>query len=132
MSERSNLRAESFVPLLATIRDTLLKHDFIAQGTVAAELIDLTHLESPEFVKKLQGGEVWGSAGSIADEAGLRPSFDVVDAETERDSVELRHALIQLADQMREQGISSERSDLVAKAFRRGLEMLESRGDEPR
>ena len=121
MSQRSDLQPESFVPLLSRIRDILLKHGFIAQGTVAAELVDLANLKSPEFVKKLQGGEVWGSAGSIADEAGLRPSFDPVDSETERDSVELRRALIQLADQMREQGVSFERSDLVARAFHRGL-----------
>jgi hypothetical protein len=78
MSQRFGFQPGSFVPLLSTIRDILFKHGLIAQGTVAADLVDLAHLESPEFARRLQGGEVWGSAGSIADEAGLRPSFDPV------------------------------------------------------
>jgi hypothetical protein len=122
MSERNNFRPESFVPLLERIRDILLKHDFISQGTHAAELIDLAHLGSEEFVTLLQIGGVWGSAGSIADSVDLRKSFDPVDAETERDSLELTRALIQLADQMREQGIGSEGSEFIAKLFRRGLQ----------
>lgn len=129
-SDPRNIDPKAFVPLLEGIRDILLKHDFVAQGTVAAELVDLAHLESPEFVNMLRGGAVWGSAGSIADLAGLRRSLEPVDDETERDSVELRRVLIQLADEMREQGVSSEGSDFVASAFRRGFE-LESHREDP-
>jgi hypothetical protein len=118
-------------PSLRGFATSFLKHHFLAQGPFAADLVDLAHLQSPDFVKRLNEGEVWGSPGSIADVAGLRP-FDPVDAETERDSVELRRSLIELADQMREQGISSERPDVVARAFREGLEMHESGGDMPR
>jgi hypothetical protein len=122
MGEWTNFRPESFVPVLERIRDILLEHDFVSQGTHAAELIDLAHLESEEFVRLVQIGRVWGSAGSIADSIGLNKSLDPVDAETERDSVELTRALIQLADQMREQGIESEGSEFIAKLFRRGLQ----------
>jgi hypothetical protein len=120
MSEPAEL--ESFVPLLDAIRDILLRYDYLAQATVMAELIDAAHLDSGNFAGELGGGEVWGSAGSVADVVGLRHSLDPVDAETERDSLELRRVLIRLADQMKAQGISSEGSEFVASAFRRGLE----------
>lgn len=113
---------ESFVPLLDAIRDILLRHDFIGQATYVADLIDLAHLRSSDFASKLGGGKIWGSAGSVADGVDLRPSRDPVDAETERDSIELTRLLIQLAEQMKAQGISSERSEFVAHVFGEGLE----------
>lgn len=113
---------ESFVPLLEAIRDIFLRHDFIGQATCVADLIDLAHLQSSNFASKLGGGEMWGSAGSVADEAGLRHSLGPVEDETVRDSLELTRLLIQLAEQMKAQGISSERSEFVARAFGRGLE----------
>jgi pyruvate/2-oxoglutarate/acetoin dehydrogenase E1 component len=91
-----------------------------------ADLIDLAQLQSSNFARKLGGGEVWGSAGSIADVVDLRHTLDPVDAETERDSLELRRLLIRLAEQMKAQGISSEGSEFVASAFRRGLERRRS------
>jgi hypothetical protein len=81
---------ESFVPLLDAIRDILLRHDYLAQATWVADLIDLAHLQSSNFARELGGGEMWGSAGSVADVVGLRHSLDPVDAEAERDSLELR------------------------------------------
>jgi len=116
------LEPESFVPLLDAIRDILLRHDFIAQATYVADLIDLAHLQSSDFASKLGGGKIWGSAGSVADGVGLQPSSDPVDAETERDSIELTRLLIQLAEQMKAQGISSEGSEFVAHVFGSGLE----------
>jgi hypothetical protein len=74
---------------------------------------------------------MWGSAGSVADVVGLRHSLDPVDAETERDSLELRRLLIRLAEEMRAQGISSEGSEFVASAFRCGLEWRRRREREP-
>jgi len=123
MSDTSGaLEPERFVPLLDAIRDILLRHDFIGQAILVAELIDLAHLQSSNFASRLSGGEMWGSAGSVADGVDLRPSMDPVDAHTERDSLELTRLLIQLADQMKAQGISSERSEFVAHVFGRGLE----------
>lgn len=116
------LEPQSFVPLLDAIRDILIRHDYIGQATLVADLIDLAHLRSSNFAGKLGGGEMWGSAGSVADGVDLRPSMDPVDAETERDSVELTRLLIQLAEQMKAQGISSKRSEFVAHVFGRGLE----------
>jgi hypothetical protein len=110
---------ESFVPLLEAIRDILLRHDYFAQGTWVADLIDLAHLQSSNFVGELGGG---GSAGSVADVVDLRHSLDPVDAETERDSLELTRLLIRLGEQMKTKGISSEGSEFVASGFRRGLE----------
>jgi hypothetical protein len=103
---RRDQEPESFVPLLERIRDLLLKHDFLAQATVVAGLIDLAHLEDPSFADRLGGGGLWGSAGSVADIVDLRRSQEPVDPETERDSVQLIHALIQLGDDMRAQGIA--------------------------
>lgn len=125
------LEPESFVPLLERIRDILLKHEFLAQATVVADLIDLAHLEADTFAERLGGGAVWGSAGSVADIVGLRRSLEPVDANTERDSIELMHTLIRLADQMRAQGIASEGSEFVGRGFRRGLDMLRAREPEP-
>jgi hypothetical protein len=93
---------------------------------MVAELIDLAHLQSSNFAGVLGGGEMWGSAGSVADVVGLRHSLDPVDAGTERDSLELRRLLIRLAEQMKVQGISSEASEFVSNAFRRGLERRRS------
>ena len=101
MTPETPLEPESFVPLLERIRDLLLKHDFLAQATVVAGLIDLAHLEDPSFADRLGGGELWGSAGSVADIVDLRRSLEPVDPETERDSVQLIHELIQLADDSR-------------------------------
>jgi hypothetical protein len=117
---------ESFVPLLDAIRDILLRHDYLAQATWVADLIDLAHLQSSNFARELGGGEMWGSAGSVADVVGLRHSLDPVDAEAERDSLELRRLLIRLAEQMKAQGISSEASEFVANSIRRGLERRRS------
>jgi len=113
---------ESFVPILDAIRDILLRHDYLAQATRVADLVDLAHLQSSDFARKLGEGGMWGSSGSVADIVDLRPSLDPVNAAKERDSLELRRHLIRLADQMKAQGISSEGSEFVAKAFRRGLE----------
>jgi hypothetical protein len=117
--------------LLDAIREILLRHDFMAQATWVADLIDLAHLRSSNFVKKLGGGAIWGSAGSVADVVDLRPSLDPVDAETRQDSLELQRLLIRLADQMKAQGVSSEGSEFVADAFRRGLERRRRREREP-
>lgn len=76
------------------IRDILLKHEYMALATRVAELIDLAQLQSSNFAEKMGGGEMWGSVGSVADVVGLRDSLDPVDAETERDSLELRRLLI--------------------------------------
>lgn len=122
---------ESFVPLLDAIREILLRHDYLAQATWVANLIDLAHLQSSNFSEELGGGGMWGSAGSVADVVGLRHSLDPVDAETEQDSLELRRLLIRLAEQMKVQGISSEGSEFVATAFRRGLERRRRREGEP-
>jgi hypothetical protein len=70
------LEPESFVPLLERIRDILLKHEFLAQATVMAELIDFAHLEADSFADRLGGGKVWGSAGSVADIVDLRRSLE--------------------------------------------------------
>jgi hypothetical protein len=120
---------ESFVSLLDAIRDILLRHDYLAQATLVADLIDLAHLQSSDFADKLGYGGIWGSAGSVADVVDLRPSLDPVDAETRQDSLELQHLLIRLADQMKAQGISTKGSEFVADAFCRGLERRRSRGD---
>jgi hypothetical protein len=118
---------ERFVAILEAIREIFLKHEYIHHATLVADLIDLAHLDSPDLPRKLGEGGLWGSAGSVADVVGLRPSLDPVDAETERDSVELIRGLIRLADEMRAQGIASEVSEFVANAFRRGLEKRRSR-----
>ena len=130
MTPETPLEPESFVPLLERIRDLLLKHDFLAQATVVAGLIDLAHLEDPSFADRLGGGELWGSAGSVADIVDLRRSLEPVDPDTERDSVDLIHTLIRLAEDMRAQGIASERSEFVGNGFRRGLDVSRRRRRE--
>ncbi len=127
---RDALEPERFLPILERIRTILLDHEFSSQATVVADLIDLAHLKSSKFAEKLGGGEMWGSAGSVADAVGMGHSLEPVDTETERDSIELMRLLIRLADEMGEEGISSEGSHFVASAFRRGLEILRSRGLE--
>jgi hypothetical protein len=112
--------SERFVPLLEEMRDILLRHDYLAQATVLAELIDLAHLESTRFPERLREGEIWGSAGSVADVVDLQSSTNRLDAG--RDSIELTKSLIRLAEEMKAQGISSERVDFLADAYRRGVE----------
>jgi hypothetical protein len=129
MSDTDEFDPESFVSLLDAIRDILLRHDRLAQATLVADLIDLAHLHSSDFARKLGGGGIWGSAGSVADGVDLRPSLDPVDAETRQDSLELQRLLVRLGDQMKAQGISSRGSEFVGEAFRRGLERRRSRDD---
>jgi hypothetical protein len=82
MSDTDEVDPESFVSLLDAIRGILLPHDYLAQATLVADLIDLAHLHSSDFARKLGYGGMWGSAGSVADVVDLRPSLDPVDAET--------------------------------------------------
>ena len=49
---------------------------------MVAELIDLAHLEADSFADRLGGGEVWGSAGSVADIVDLRRSLGPGDPNT--------------------------------------------------
>jgi hypothetical protein len=49
-------KPESFIPQLETIRTTLIRHEYIDQATVLAELIDLAYLRSTRFPEKLRGG----------------------------------------------------------------------------
>lgn len=127
MTSEAPFQPESFVPLLEQIRDLLLKHDYLAQATVVAELIDLAHLEDPSFADRLGGGELWGSAGSVADIVDFRRSLEPVDPDTEQDSLQLTQALIQLADDMRTQGIASDGSEFIGNGYRRGLDVWRRR-----
>jgi len=120
--QRRRIESERLVLILERLRGLLLKYDFVDQATIAAELIDLAHLRSAAFVERISGGEVWGSAGSMADVIGLRGYVERPEDEMRRDSREYTRLLIDLADKMKAQGIASERSDFVADAFRRGLE----------
>lgn len=56
----------------------------------------------------------------MADVVDLQSSTNRPDAG--RDSIELTKSLIRLAEEMKAQGISSERVDFLADAFRRGVE----------
>jgi hypothetical protein len=122
--EKGRLKPERFVPILERLRDLLLKHHYFAQADVAAELIDLAHLESPKFVGKLQIGGIWGSSGSVADIIGLGDFVERPQEEVDRDSLECMRLLIRLADEMKAHGISTEGSELEAETLRVGLRRL--------
>jgi hypothetical protein len=117
---------ERFVPVLTELRDLLLKHELIESATFVAELIDLAHLDSEELPSRLQGGRVWGMGLADVSFAG---NVDGPEEELNADDVRFRHLLIQLANEMKAQGINTERSDVIAGALRRGLEMLREQGE---
>jgi hypothetical protein len=99
----------------------LLKHEFLAQATVMAELIDLAHLEAASFADRLGAEEYW-AAGSVADIVDLRRSLEPLDPDTRRDSLELIQTPIRLADPMRTQGSHRRDPNSWGNGFRRSLE----------
>ena len=120
------LEPERFVPILDALRSVLLKYDFIEDATFVAELIDLAYLESPDFARRLQGGRIWGKG--LADIA-FRGNVEGRQEDLRRNDVRYKQLLIQLADEMKAQGIASDGSEFVADAFRKGMEILRARGD---
>jgi hypothetical protein len=112
---------EAFTPDLHLLRRLLAKYGRAGQ----AEIIDrITTLgaegDSVRFVEALQGGAMWGGAGSVADAAWL--TDPPLPSEAQRDSVEFRRALVRIADEMESQGIASEGSRFIGGAFKRGLQ----------
>jgi hypothetical protein len=125
-SSTGKYEPERFVPIFNALRDLLLKHQLIESATFVAELTDLAHLEREELPSRLQGGGVWGMG--LADVA-FAGNVEGAEEELNADDVRFRHLLIQLANEMKAQGINSERSELIAGALRRGLEMLREQGE---
>ncbi len=98
---------EQFVPILVALRELLLKYDYFDQADVASELIDLAHLDSPEFPAMMRSGLVWGSAGSIADVAFAYNQSGPLE-QLRRDDTEFMRLLVRLADEMDRQRMSLE------------------------
>jgi hypothetical protein len=62
------LRTDRFVPILRELRDLLLEYDDVEHATIIADLLDVAQLGRPEFVTRVQSGEIWGpAAGTIVD-----------------------------------------------------------------
>ena len=113
--------------ILDALRDLLLKYDFIEDATFVAELIDLANLDSPDLTSRLQSGRVWGMG--LADIAFPGNVKGPDEEELRQDDAQYKALLIRLADEMKAQGISYERSELIADALREGMRMLRARGD---
>lgn len=118
------MEPERLIPILEELRALLLKYDFLHHATTAAELINLAHLDSPDFVRELRGGEVWGSAGSIADFV-LQGNVEGSEEEIRADDLKYAKLLMRLAEEMTNQGIGTEQTEFEARLLRKGLERRE-------
>lgn len=103
------MNPNGLVRILTELRDLLIEYGYMGHATVVSDLLDLAHLESPKFVTRLQGGEVWGSAGSLADLGTLDDHTDRPDREVKEASVRYCSLLIRLGDEMESEGIASGR-----------------------
>lgn len=121
-----DLEPERFIPILDALRALLPKYDFIEDATFVAELIDLSHLDSPEFAKRLQSGQVWGNG---LGRRGLHGQRGRAGGGTPQRRRAIHVPLVRFADEMKAQGISYERSELIADAIREGLKRLRARGE---
>jgi hypothetical protein len=113
---------EAFAPDLRLLRRLLVKYGRAGQAEIIDRIITLgAEGDRAGFVEALQGGEIWGSSGSVVDTAGLTHDPPRT-PEAERDSVEFRRALLRIADEMENQSIASEGSRFVGRVFKRGLQ----------
>lgn len=110
---------DRLVPILERVRGLLLKYKLSKTAAVTAELVELARLGSPDFVKRLQGGEVWGKG--LADVA-FEGNVEGPEEQLRRDDEEYMRLLASLAEEMEAQGIASQGSNFVAREFREGLE----------
>ena len=119
MSEMS-FDYQSFVPVLESLRVLLLKHMFLAQEQVVSELIDLAHLESPDFQRRLQFGGVWGGAGSVADVC-FSGNVEGPEDELEEDDRRYQEALVHLGERMLAEGLKDDSVEKLLRGLREYL-----------
>lgn len=105
--DKTKMEPEKLIPILEELRELLLKYDFVDHATTIAELIDLAHLDSPDFVRELQSGEVWGSAGSIADLV-FQGNVEGPEEQIRADDLHYAKLLLGLAEEMVRRGIGTE------------------------
>src|SRR5439155_25067032 len=109
---------ERFLPILKGIREISLKFDMVDEADLFSPLIDMAHLESPDFIRKLQSGAIWGSAGSIADTV-LQYSATGPLEQLRRDDIERMRLLARLGDEMGAQGMLPEDIRIMTQGFNR-------------
>jgi hypothetical protein len=116
------LRTDRFVPILRELRDLLLEYDDVEHATIIADLLDVAQLGRPEFVTRVQSGEIWGAAaGTIVDLGGFHADDYHSRTQAENAFRRLSLLLVQLADEMRVQGIDTRRSTSEAAIMRESL-----------
>jgi len=121
---------EKFVPMLKDLRELFLKYDKLFNADVLSRLVDMAHLGSSDFVKELQSGAIWGSAGSIADTVLLYSAIGSLD-ERRGDDKELLQLLVCLGDEMEAQGIATERIRTITEGFRRTIQKEDTKDVPP-
>ncbi len=125
-----DLDFEKFVPMLKDLRELFLKYDKLFNADVLSRLVDMAHLGSSDFVKELQSGAIWGSAGSIADTVLLYSAIGSLD-ERRGDDKELLQLLVCLGDEMEAQGIATERIRTITEGFRRTIQKEDTKDVPP-
>ena len=114
------MNPNGLIRILTELRDLLLEYDYMGHATVVSDLLDLAHLESPKFVSRLQGGEVWGGAGSLADLGYLGDFTERPERAVKKASLRYEGLLIMLSDEMESEGIASSGSKFIGDALRKG------------
>lgn len=101
---------------LEEIRGLLRKHDFPGQAEVMDDLLRLIESNYGQFVRKIQGVDVWGGSGAVWEVGSFAnrgfPAEFAID-----DELQFRRAIIQLSHQMDESGIGTDRARYIASVF---------------
>jgi hypothetical protein len=80
------------------------------------ELVALASSDEAEFWRRFNTNEIWGGAGSLADQF-LSSAQSTNTAELHDDQVAFRKAMVSLAAIMRAKGMNNSRADDWAKTF---------------
>ena len=101
---------------LVEIRDLLRKHDYPGQAEVIGELLQLIESDYDQFVQKIHAVDVWGGSGAVWETCNF--ANEGVPKESVRDDeLRFRRAIIELSNQMDENGIGTERARHIASVF---------------
>ena len=103
--------------VLEVIRALLEKHQDLVSLDVVDRLLSLHRRDQPKFWEEIRGLEVWGGAGSLADQ-GLSIVRSPAQSDLQTDRRILWSQLAAVEEQMEQHGSSTPRARQWAEVFR--------------
>jgi hypothetical protein len=100
---------------LRTVKALLRKHGSSNDSAWLGHLITVAEADPAEFWRQFNCNEIWGGAGSIADQFLVQGLGDSM--ERRKDRKNFYRAMARLADEMAAAGIANDRAQRWAQAF---------------